>query len=155
MSGIEIDTNVIETGKTCAIDILYAVIRDQETLLPPHEHGPSVAVRDGVVRSFKVVLNVTEGGEAGPMYHVVGLVGAPVLSTEAVATANDFSVKVGGELGIIFGETSDAKVTAEERRRKVDVDDGYRDIIAIPSTLLCSLEGGTGVETVVSLGANS
>lgn len=108
-------------GKTCAIDILYAVIRNQETLLPPHEHGPSVAVRDGVVRSFKVVLNVTEGGEAGPMYHVVGLVGAPILSTEAVAAANDLSVKVGGELGIIFGETSDAKVTAEERRRKVDV----------------------------------
>lgn len=90
------------------------MVRDEEALLPPHKDGAAVAVRHGEVRLLELALDMAEGGEARPVYHISLLCGAPVLSEEAIARANDFCVKVCCELRPVVGEAADTQVAAEE-----------------------------------------
>lgn len=69
----------------------------------------------------ELVLDVAEGREASPMYHVALLVGSPTPSEEAVPITDDFCVKVGRELWPIIGEPPNAKIATKKGGRKVDV----------------------------------
>jgi hypothetical protein len=108
--------NDANEGITCearSINILHAVVGDQETLLPSHEHGAGIAVHREVW-GLQLVLHVAEGGEAGPMHHVAFLIGAPSPRQKAISTADDFGIKVRGELGPVICKPSDTEITAKE-----------------------------------------
>lgn len=62
----------------------------------------------------QLVLHMPEGGEPRPVGHVFLLVRSPVLRQEAIAIADDFSVKIGRELRPILSQALDAEVAAEE-----------------------------------------
>ena len=98
----------ILTCETCPIDILYSVIRHQELLFPPHKNSPSVCIFHRQMWFLEFVLDMTESRETGPMYPVLLLTSAPVSGQEAIPTTDDFRIKVGGKLGPIFRQTTDA-----------------------------------------------
>jgi len=110
---VEIDTDVIKACEARSIDVLHAVVGDQKTLLPSHEHGARIAVHRQVW-GFQLVLHMAEGREAGPMHHITFLIGAPSPRQKAISTADDFGIKVRGELGPVIRKPSDTEITAEE-----------------------------------------
>jgi hypothetical protein len=86
------------------------MIRDKEALFPTHEDGASVAIGHCEERLPKLGLDVSEGREAGPVDHVFLFASIPIACEEAIPTANDFGVKVGGQFWPVFSETADAEI---------------------------------------------
>lgn len=109
------------TSKTCTIDILYSVVRDKESFLPPHENGPPIAIRHGEMWSPEFVLDMPESRETLPMDHIFLFVRSPFFCQKAVAAADYLCVKVSCQLGPIIGQSTYAEVSAKERGREVDV----------------------------------
>lgn len=109
------------TSKTCTTDILYSMVRDKKSLLPPHEHGSPIAIRHGQMWPPELVLDMPESREALPMYHILLFICSPLLRQKAISIANDFCVKVCRQLGPIVGQSAYTEVPAKERGRKVDI----------------------------------
>jgi hypothetical protein len=93
------------------------------------------------MRRSKLVLDVAEGREASPMYHIALLVSSPTPREEAMPTANNFCVKISGELWPVIGEPANTEIATKERGRKVDVHYGDSDIVAVAPALLSALKG--------------
>lgn len=91
------------------------MVGDKESLLPPHEDSPPVVLRHGQVRSFQLVLNVSECWEALPVDHIFLLGGAPIARQEAVSAANNFGIKVCCKLWPVLCKTAYPQVTAQKR----------------------------------------
>lgn len=72
-----------------------------------------------------------------------------------MAVAYDLCVEIRGQFWPVFCQPADAEVPAQERRRQIDVNDGYGDVVAVPTTLLGAGEGRAGIEAVVSLRTDS
>ena len=87
----------------------------QEPLLPPYENGPSVTIRYGAIWFSNFLLDMPEGGETRPVHHILCFVGSPIPRQEPVATTDDLSVEVCGELRPVVRQTANAKVTTQER----------------------------------------
>jgi len=147
---VEIDTNIIKACEARSINILHAVVGDQEALFPSHEHSARVAVHRQVW-GLELVLDMTEGGEAGPMYHVTLLIGTPPPGQKAISTADDFSIKISRELRPVICKPPDAEIATEERGREVDIHYGDGHIITIAPALLGTLKCCARIETVVGL----
>lgn len=74
------------------------MVRDQESLLPPHEDSATIPVTHRQKGLLQIILDMSESWETRPMDHVLLLIGAPVLCQESVSTADDFSVEIRCEL---------------------------------------------------------
>jgi hypothetical protein len=83
------------------------------------------------MRGLQLVLDMAEGWEARPMYHVTVLVGTPPPSQETMPTADYFCVKVSRELRPVICKAPNAEITAEKRGRKVDILALTRDVNVI------------------------
>lgn len=67
------------------------------------------------------MLDIFEGWKTGPMHKVLVLRGTPILGDETISTSNNLGIEICGEFWPVIGQTTNAKVTTEGRRRKVNV----------------------------------
>ena len=144
-----IKTDIIEPLEARPTNLPHPVVRDQERLLPAHEHV--LALRKVLVVEIRFLGGVLEGppgGEAGPVLHVALVGGAPggVPGLEGVFAADDLTFEVGRQGGVVFGEAFDAQVAAEEGLGHVDVLDVDFDLVVLPVGLLRSDEFAAGAE---------
>jgi hypothetical protein len=65
------------------------------------------------MRALCVVSDVLEGGKTRPVYQVLMLGSAPILSEKTVAVANYLGIKVRSELRPVIRQTSDSEITTE------------------------------------------
>jgi hypothetical protein len=103
------------TRKTSAIDVLYAMVRDKESLLPAHKDSPAVILGHGQVRSLQLVFNMSECWEALPVDHVFLFRGTPVARQEAVTAPNDFGIEIRCELWPVLCQTAYPQVATQKR----------------------------------------
>jgi len=103
----------LRTCKTCAIDVLYTMIWNQEPLFPPHKDYTAVSIVKSQVRVLCVVSDVLKGGKSRPVHQVLVLSSTPILCEETITVANDLSVKIRRELRPVIRQTSDPKITTE------------------------------------------
>lgn len=102
------------TRETGTVDVLHTVVRDEELLLPAHEHSPAVeSVFHRQMRLVKLVLDMSERREPPPVNHVLRLGRAPVARQETIPTANDLGVKVRRKLWPVVCESTNAEVPAQ------------------------------------------
>lgn len=102
------------TCKACTVDILHTMVRNQELLLPPHEHRSAVQrVLHGQVRLLELVLHMPESGETGPVHHILLFRCTPVARQEPIPAANYLGVKVGRQLRPVVCEALDSQVPAQ------------------------------------------
>ena len=102
------------TCKTCTIDVLYAMVRNEEALLPSHEHSSTVTVHCEM-RHLQLVLDMAESGETSPMDHVLLLIGTPIPRQETIAASDDLGVEVGCQLRPVVGQSTNTKIAAQKR----------------------------------------
>jgi len=143
--GVKVYTNVIKSCKASTADILHSVVGNQELLLPPHEDGSSVSIFHDQMRLLQLVADVPESREAAPVDHVFLLGCAPVPSQEAIATANNLCVEVGGEFWPVICQAAYAEVSTEVGEGEVNIYNGHTDVVAVPAALLGALENSTGI----------
>lgn len=91
------------------------MVRDKESFLPAHEYSPAVIIRHGQVRSLQIVFNMSERWEALPVDHVFLFRGTPIARQEAVATANNFSIKVGCKFWPVLCQATYPQVATQKR----------------------------------------
>lgn len=65
------------------------------------------------MRTLGVVSDVLEGGKTRPVYQVLMLGSAPILSEKTIAVANDLGIKVRSKFGPVIRQTSDSQITTE------------------------------------------
>ena len=106
MSEVDCENGKGSTCKTGAIDVLYAMVRDKESLLPTHKDSPTVVIGHCQVRSLQFVFNMSECWEALPVDHVFLFRGTPITSQEAVTAADNLCVKVSCELWPVLRQAS-------------------------------------------------
>lgn len=107
---------MLPTCKARTIDVLNPVVRDEELLLPTHEDSSAIeGVLHRQVWLLELVLHMSEGGEPGPVHHVLLLVRSPVARQEAISASNDLGVKVGRELRPVVRQPADAEVATQVR----------------------------------------
>ena len=109
------------TCKACPVDILHGLVRNDKLLLPPHENGSPISVLHRQMRFFQFVSDMSESGETSPMDHVFLLRCPPVPRQEPIPTPDDLGVEVGSKLRPVVGQATYTQVTAQMRRRKVDI----------------------------------
>jgi hypothetical protein len=97
------------------------MIGNQEPLFPPHKDCTTISILHGQIRSFGFMLDMFEGWKTGPMHKVFVLRGTPILGDETISTSNNLGIKICGEFWPVIGQTTNAKITTEGRRRKVNV----------------------------------
>lgn len=103
-----IETYVVEAFERGPSDGSNAVVRDQEVLLPPHKDVVSLRkVSDGHWALPSHLLVRPKGAKLGPMTEIDFGIGAPVimLGKEVILGTNNFSLKVGGECWVVFGQS--------------------------------------------------
>jgi hypothetical protein len=64
---------------------------------------------------LQLVLDMSESRETLPVDHVLLLVGTPILGQKSILAADDFCIKICGELWPIVCQTPYAEITAKER----------------------------------------
>lgn len=134
-----VETDVIKPLEAGPTNLPHPVVRDEERLLPAHEHV--LALREVLVVEIRFLGSVLEGppgGEASPVLHIRLVGGTPggVAGLERVFPADDFAFEVGRQGRVVFGEAFDAQVAAEEGFGHVDVLDVDFDLVVLPVGLL-------------------
>jgi hypothetical protein len=102
-----IETNVVEALKTCAVDGLHPMVRDQKVLLPAHEEVFFLHQIFGhQLRPRRVFGEGLICRELGPVLPIDLLVGPPLrmLRYECVFASNDLAFEVRGEARVVFGQ---------------------------------------------------
>jgi hypothetical protein len=97
------------------------MVRDQESLLPPHKHRTSVPVVDRHVWPLGLGPNMLIRREPRPMDLILVLGGTPVQSTEAIPRTDNLSIEVCRQLWPVFCQPSNSKVAAQRRHGEVDI----------------------------------
>lgn len=103
-----VETDVVEAFERGAGDCSDTVVGNQEVLFPPHKDVVSLRkVGDGNWALASHLLIRPKGAKLGPVAEVDFGIGAPVimLGEEVVLGTNDFSLKVGGECWVVFGQS--------------------------------------------------
>jgi len=109
------------TSKAGTTDVLHPVVRNQELLLPSHEHRPSIPIIDSHMRFLGLSFDVLECWESCPMDHVFMFRGTPILGQEPIPTSNDLSIEIGCEFRPIICQAPYPEVATQERRGKIDI----------------------------------
>lgn len=102
-----VEADIVEALKAGPGDRAYAVVRDEEMLLPTHENVlPLRNITDHHRALARLLLEWAEGVELAPMAEIDLVGGAPALvaGDEAIFGANDFALKVCRQGGVILGE---------------------------------------------------
>lgn len=89
------------------------------------------------------------------MDHVLVLSSPPILGQETIASADDLSIKISGELRPVICQAPDPEIAAEGGGSEIDIHDGYVDVVAVPTTFLGPLEGSAWVETIMTSRTNT
>lgn len=100
-----IEANVVESLKTCAIDLAYTMVRHQELLFPTHEHVfPVRAILVVEVRLLRLFRQRPPSWEACPVLHVLLVAGTPIIVSglEGVFGPDDLAFEKGSQ-GCVFG----------------------------------------------------
>ena len=99
------------------------MIRNQELFLPSHKHRSKISFLGvhGQVGFLKIVLDMSKGRESAPVDHVFLFRCTPALGDEPMSRSDDFGVKIGSQLGPIFGQVLDAEITTEEGGTEIHV----------------------------------
>lgn len=94
---------------------MHTMVWHKEPFLPSHENGaPVPTIIHRQIGLLQIVLHLTERRKALPVHHIFSFGGAPPLREEAVSTTDDLRVEIGRELRPIVGQTTNAKIPAEE-----------------------------------------
>ena len=91
-----VEANVVESFKTCAIDLAHTIIRHQELLLPSHEHVFTVrAILVVEVRLLRLFCQGSPSWKACPVLHVFLVAGTPVIVSglEGIFGSNDLALE--------------------------------------------------------------
>jgi hypothetical protein len=97
------------------------MIRNQELLLPSHEHGSPVPIVDGHEGFLRLSFRVLESREPRPMDHVFMLRRAPILRQEAIPTPNYLGIEIGREFWPVVRQALYPQVSAQGGGGKVNV----------------------------------
>jgi hypothetical protein len=89
---------------------MYTMIWNQEAFLPSHEDGTPVPVCHGEMGAFELMSYMFEGGEAGPVDHIILFRGTPVLCQETVTASDDFGIEECGQFWPVVCQTTNAEV---------------------------------------------
>ena len=105
-----IEANIVESLKTCTIDLAHTMIWHQKFLLPAHEHILAVcAVLVMEVGLLGLLCKRSPCGKASPMLHVFLVAGAPVPmpGLESIFWTNDLSFEERSECSVFGCEACD------------------------------------------------
>ena len=105
-----IEADVVESLKTCTIDLAHSVIWHQKLFLPAHEHILAVcAVLVMEVGLLSLLRKRSPSGKASPMLHVFLVASAPVLmpGLESILWTNDLTFKERSECSVFGCEACD------------------------------------------------
>lgn len=144
-----VEADVVETFERGPSDGSNAVVRDQEMLFPPHKDVVSLRkVSDGHWALSSHLLVRPKGAKLGPMAEIDFGIGAPVimLGKEIILGTDDFSLKVGGECWVVFGQSLNTQVAAEERFAQVNMFDLNLDLVDLSFGLLRAAKLASGSE---------
>ena len=103
-----IEAYVVEPLETCAIYLPHAIIRNQEFLLPSHEHVfPVRTVFVVEVRLLRLFGQGPPGRKPCPVLHIFLVAGAPVIMSglEGVFGSDDFAFEERGQSCMFGSET--------------------------------------------------
>lgn len=114
-----VKADIVETLKAGARDCPDPMVRDEEILLPSHEHVLTlgkVAVCE--IGSFGLLGQRLPRRKPRPVVYVRFLIGAPcfVAGLERVLGADDFSFEERGQGGMVFCEACIMKITSQSER---------------------------------------
>lgn len=112
---------MILTSKTCTIDILYPVIRNQEPFLPPHEYRSTISIRHCQMWLSQLIPHMSKSRKARPVCPILRLSSPPILCQEPMSRTDNLGIEVCREFRPIIGQSTNAQIPAQKRGCKVDI----------------------------------
>lgn len=142
-----LETDVVETSKTCPIYILDSVVRNQEVLFPSHEDEISFSqlfvIEVVRIKSSRILV---EGEKFSPVFSIHILVSIPFPREEGMLFTDNFPVEKSDHLGVLVRQVLDLQVTTQVRVLLVHVLQYDLHIILVAFGLLMSRKSGAIVE---------